>query len=396
MKTYSFLFFLLINLSYCFAQNNQNSISIKAIQGITIFTSDYQLKGNFYGGEIAYRLNMANNDVGWIKTLNVKDVAITAAWLNTQGISSDQISNPKRLIGSTYAALTIVDFGIFNVGKTAFIFSPGIGFSYTTQTYYTNNNPLVGSHINLAIQAGLRAETPISPSNKIMLGIDFFHYSNSAFKLPNYGIDNINASLGITQNLHISGPNRKAETFDSDNKQSFEVSIGAGRRGFIQAGNYINPQTGNPIPLPDSAAQKSATSDLYLLGMYAGYAYRLNSIFSIKLGTDVVYYFKPFSYNDFYRTYQESGTSFDHLALGVSLGTDIWLGRMALMFNYGYYLHYKTVDPTHYYWVLGGKYYLTNWMALNAKIYIHGFEAHYANFGFVFNIKKKNANSIRD
>jgi len=385
ISAFSTLFLLLI-LQYCFAQNNQNSISIKAIQGVTIFTPIEQLKGNFYGSEIAYRLNMSNNDVNWIKTLHVRDVAITAAWLNTQGVSPAQSPKSEGLIGSTYAALTIVDFGVFNVGKTAFIFSPGIGLAYTTQTYYTNNNPLIGSHINLAVQAGLKIETPISLSQAITLGMDFFHYSNSAFKLPNDGINNISASLGIIQSLHLSGPDSKEKTFGIDDRKSFEVSIGLGRRGFIQAGKYINPQTGKSILLPDSAAQKNATSDLYLLGMYAGYAYRLNSLFSIKLGTDAIYYFKPFSYSNFYRTYQESGTSSDHLALGLSAGTDLWLGRMALMFNYGYYLHYNTIEPIHFYWVMGGKYYLTDWMALNAKIYIHGFEAHYTNFGLVFNL----------
>jgi hypothetical protein len=138
--------------------------------------------------------------------------------------------------------------------------------------------------------------------------------------------------------------------------------------------------------LTDTVAQKAAISHLYQAGFYAGYNYRLSQLLSLKAGTDAVYYFRPFSYQNFYSTYQESGTSFDHFSVGLSIGTDVWLGRMAFMFNYGYYLHYAATGPTHTYWIIGGKYYLNSWMALNAKIYIHGLEAHYANFGLVFNV----------
>lgn len=87
-------------------------------------------------------------------------------------------------------------------------------------------------------------------------------------------------------------------------KHSFEFSPGAGRRGLVQAGQCINRQTGKPIILPDTAVQKSATSNLYLMGLYAGYNYRLGDLLSLKLGTDLAFYFKPFPYNNFYGTYQ--------------------------------------------------------------------------------------------
>jgi hypothetical protein len=261
-----------------------------------------------------------------------------------------------------------------------------LGFVYATQTFYTTYNPIIGSHINLAVQAGLKLETPLSSSTKILAGINFFHYSNSAFRLPNDGINNFNASLGLVRDINYSGPANQKATYGIDNKHSFEFGIGIGRRGFVQTGTYMNTQTGKPVNLTDTSAQKTAISNLYQAGFYAGYNYRLNQLLSLKAGVDAVYYFQTFSWENFYRTYQESGSSYDHLSLGLSLGTDIWLGRMALMANYGYYLHYNSVVPVHFYWTLGAKYYIIPWMALNAQIYLHGFEAHYANFGLIFNV----------
>lgn len=386
MKRVLLLVFL-FGLQISYAQNNQNSFSITPLQGFTIFAPDnYQLKGNFYGLELAYQLNMSNNNVDWVRILHVKDIAFTASYFNLQSVSTAGGPGLPGFLENNFGLLTILDMSFFKTGKTTFIFSPGIGFAYSTQTYYTNNNPIVGSHINLAIQAGFKIETPISSTTKITAGLDFFHYSNSAYKLPNDGVNNINASLGIVKDINLTGPSRQKATFGIDDKQSFEFGIGIGRRGFIQTGQYINNQTGKPVTLTDSAAQRNATPNLYNAGFYAGYSYRLDNLLSLKIGTDAVYYFKPFSWDSFYRTFQETGTSFDKYSLGISLGTDVWMGRMALSGNYGYYLHYNSIYPVHYYWTLGGKYYLTNWMGLNAKIYLHGFEAQYANFGLVFNV----------
>jgi len=384
----SFLLLFLCGSNKASAQSDPNSISLTPLASLSIFAPDGNLQGSFYGGEAAYQLNMADNNVEWIRLLHVQDISFTAAWLNLQGIYNGGTAASRGMPGNTYAALTIVDMSFLHAGSTRFFFSPGIGLAYATQTYYINNyNPHVGSHINLAVQAGVKLETPVFPSTRLTLGVDFFHYSNSAFKLPNDGINNINTTIGLVRDLKLTGPDREKATFAIDDKQSLEIGIGFGRRGFIQAGAYINPKTGKPVPLPDSAAQKSATSNLYMSGMYIGYAYRLNSLLSLKLGSDMVYYFRPFSWDDFYRTFQESGTSYDHLAVGVSAGLDLWLGRMAFMANYGYYLHYNSIYPTHFYRTIGGKYYLNSWLALNIKMYIHGFEAQYANFGVVFNVR---------
>jgi hypothetical protein len=308
----------LFSLQICHAQNNQNSFAITPIQGFTIFAPyNYQLKGNFYGLELAYQLNMNNNNVDWVRILKVKDIAFAASYFNLQSVSTSGGPGFPGFLGNNFGLLTMLDMTLFKTGKTTFIFSPGIGFAYATQTYYTNNNPIVGSHINLAIQAGFKIETPISATTKITAGLDFFHYSNSAYRLPNDGVNNINASLGIVNDINLTGPSRQKATFGIDDNQSFEFGIGIGRRGFIQAGQYINNQTGKLVTLTDSATQKSATSNLYNAGFYAGYNYRLNKLLSLKIGTNAVYYFKPFSWDNFYKTYQETGSSFDKYSLGI-------------------------------------------------------------------------------
>ncbi len=371
------------------AQNNQNSIAIMPFYGLSISSPvNDQFKGNFFGTEFAYQLNMAGNDTRWVNALNVKDIGFVFSYFDLRKLSLASTPNTNGLLGSNFGLLTCVDLSFYHIGKIDFLFSPAIGLNYATQTYYTTNNLIVGSHINLVIQAGIKSQTPISPSTRLQIFLNFFHYSNSAFKLPNDGVNTYNASVGIVQDVDTKGSVRQKATFGINEKRSFEFGIGIGRRGLIQPVEpLINTQTGKPIPPTDTTAQKKAVSNLYQAGLYAGYNYRISEVFSVKAGTDIVYYFRPFSYQDFYQTYQESGTSFDKFSVGLSLGTDLWLGRMAFMANYGYYLHFVSTEPTHTYWTLGGKYYLNSFMAINAKIYIHTLEAHYANFGLIFNLK---------
>ncbi len=387
----SSFFFLLFNFQFGYAQNNLNSISISANQGISIkSTYDDQLKGNFYGAEFGYQLNMGNNHSEWVRMLHVKDVNISASYFNLSGASLIGKPASRGLLGSNYGIISSLDLSLFEIGETRLLFSPGVGFTYATQTFYTNNNLIVGSHINVALQAGLKLETPLSTSTRIQAGIHFSHYSNASIKLPNDGLNNIFASLGLVRDIIYNGPASNKTTFGIDNKHSFEFSLGVGRRGLVKTGLFKDPENGKNLFLTDSAAHEKTPSHLYHAAFYAGYNYRLNALLSLKAGTDLIYYPNTFSWSNFFNTYEGRATSYDHFSMGLSLGTDLWLGRLAAMFNYGYYLHFNSFYPIHFYYTVGGKYYLTSRMAFTAKIYSPtGYEAHYANFGLLFTLPKK-------
>lgn len=383
----SSFFFLLFNLQFGHAQNNPNSIAITPIQGVTTFsTYNSPLKGNFYGGELAYQINMANNTADWAHLFHVKDIGLVASYVNLGDISLTGKHEIRGLFGNDYGIISCLDLSLFETDRINLIFSPGVGFVYSTQTFYTTDNPIVGSHINLAFRAGLKLETPISSSTRIQAGINFSHYSNASTQLPNDGVNNVYASLGVVRDINQSGPFTRKTTFENDNKHSFEFSLGMGRRGFVKTGLFKNPETGVNMYLTDSAAQKKTASNLYQAALYAGYNYRLNQLLSLKIGTDAIYYYKTFSWDNFFRTYQGSGTSFDHLSVGLSAGTDIWLGRLAFMANYGYYLHYNSLYPIHFYSAIGGKYYITNQLALSAVYRTHSFGPHYVSTGVLFTL----------
>jgi len=142
-------------------------------------------------------------------------------------------------------------------------------------------------------------------------------------------------------------------------------------RGFFEIGADIGYR----------GAFKSTAED-WKSGLYAGYNYKINHILSLKLGTDAVYYYTPFIGT--VETFQYYATSYDRWRLGVGLGTDIWLGKLAVTGNYGYYLKYNSYYPIKWYWTAGLKYYLNSWLGIQGKMYSHKSQADYAGFGLLF------------
>lgn len=189
----------------------------------------------------------------------------------------------------------------------------------------------------------------------------------------------LNASIGLDHDISVPGPQTSKKPFTYYNKNSFEFGVNIGKRGLIQSGAGL---TGEALE-----EHQKAASHLYQSGLYLGYNYRLSPIFSLKAGSDAVYYYKPFDANNFYDTFQERGSSYDRWRVGAALGFDIWLGRVAFEANYGHYIHYNSYYNDKLYWTFGGKYYVNQWFAIEAKQYLHGTEAGFAGFGVSFRVQ---------
>lgn len=358
--------YLLLNCTVK-AQDTKNSIEISGTSGIKIFSPEKNyLTGPLFGGELSYHINMTGNKNNYIRILNIKSIDAVFSYRNMSRVIINHDQTTKGAIGNTYGVLGRVEISLLKINKTELLLTPGVGLLYATETHSTNNqNNIIGSHVNLAAQAGLKIFTPITHSTGIQAGVDVFHYSNGATYLPNNGINAFSYTLGIVQKINQYGPTVAPEQ-DDQSKHFFEVGVNIGRRG-------------------------SVTSDkgLYKTALYLGYNYRFSPALSIKLGTDAVYYNKAFNTNNVYDaldTFQNYGTSYDRWRVGIAAGPDVWLGKLAVMTGFGYYLHYNSFYPVKTYWTAGLKYFITPYMALQAKGYIHHTEADFVGYGVQFRI----------
>jgi len=351
---------------------NQDRIELTAMKGIKIFTAEQNfLSGNYYGFEAAYHFNMAQNQAKFVKAINLRDIDVVAIYRKTDQILLNNNLASKGLIGNTYGLMGRLEIQVAKAGPVRLLFTPGLGFVYATETYFTNQNPLISSHVNLAAQAAVKVQAAITPTTALQAGVGIFHYSNGGMRLPNNGVNAYDATLGIVQNLPYERASHTPDPrFENVHKHSADVGVDFGARGvFRQNRSYART------------------------GLYAHYSYRLNQAISLTAGPDAVYYNTVFKDDQFDELFQNYGTSYDHWRVGLSAGTDIWVGKLAIMLSAGRYLHFNTVATafgkeynTKYYWTGGVKYYVLPWLGIQGKGYVHGTEADYIGLGLTAKI----------
>ncbi len=366
--------------SRAYAQAPDNSIELSPSYGLQIVSIDkYKMRGNFYGTDLAFHLNMANDRADWVQMLHITDITFAASYHQLDRLYL--VSNPgsQGILGNSFGAVARLGVNLGGAGKTKLMFYPGFGLAYLTQSFQTSGDPFNGSNLNYSITAGLKLVTRVTAQTSLSYGFDVYHFSNGALRLPNEGLNILNATFGIDQNIGGQGPVTNNHPFINASKSRFELGINLGRRGLVQSGAGL---TGDV-----AANQRSGTSHLYNTGVSASYSYNINPVLSLKLVSDAVYSYTKFDYNNFYATFQERATSLDQLRVGAGLGVDVWLGRVAIEGSYSHYIHFDSYYPEQWYWTAGAKYYFTHWLAAEGKVYMQGTESESTGYGLLFRVK---------
>jgi len=344
--------------------DTRNSIEFTPQMSLGVFTAQNKLSGTAYGGELIYHLNTTGNPRPWMKMLNLKSLDLVFNYKDMSDIIMVSDPRPDRF-GDSYALLAALNFSLLKTGSTEVLVSPGLGLGYLGETWFTNENVLVGSHLNFSSRIGLKVATQIAPSTKLSAGIDILHFSNAGTRVPNNGMNVSSASIGIIQSLStkqkVAGDTTSWRKPLDFKKHSVDFGINFGRRGVYRS-----------------------KEGLYKTGLYVGYNYRLNSVLGLGTGVDAVYYHTIYDPIRNGETYQSNASSFDRWRVGAAFGPDLWMGRLAMMAKYGYYLHFNSLKDINTYWTAGLKYNVVDWAAIQAKIYIHQTEADFVGFGFLF------------
>lgn len=333
---------------------------------LTLFTAKNKLRGNAFGGEFTYHINKSNHPRPWMRMLNLNSVDFVFNYKNMGDVMLASDPRPG-LFGNAYALLTALNFTLLKTKYAELWAAPGLGIGYLGQTYFTNRNLLIGSHLNFSSRMALKIAAKVGPSIKLSGGIDVLHFSNGAIRVPNHGINISSVSLGVLKSIHSSSGQSKRDSLAWQERAAYsrhklDFGINIGRRGIFRSKNGV-----------------------YKAGLYAGYNYRLNPLIAFSSGIDAVYYHSVYKYDD--ESSQSLSTSLDHWRVGLAIGPDLWMDRLAIMAKYGYYLHYNHFSLSgkdiKTYWTAGLKYYVLNWAAVQAKVYIHKTEADYLGFGII-------------
>ena len=344
------------------AQQNAHSLELNLQRSVDNFSANKNfLQGSAFGGELIYHYNVNRSPKKWSSDLGVKSIDFIFNYKNMGNIT--RIAEPKKgEFGDAYSLLAGLTFPFLNINKVELAFTPGFGVLYAGESWFSNQNPIVGSRLNFGLKAGLKMSLPITEKTAISTNLDVLHYSNGGTRVPNNGLNTVSVGLSIIRNLN---KNIEVKTYAFENedykKHSFDLAINVGRRGVYQN-----------------------RSGLFKTGLYGGYNYRLNSYLGLGAGIDAVYYYTIYDPNRNVETFQSKASSLDRWRVGAAIGPDLWMGKLAFMAKFGYYIHYNSLLPVKTYWTAGVKYKLNNWLGLQSKIYLHQTEADYVGFGLIF------------
>jgi len=116
------------------------------------------------------------------------------------GVSLTYVDFDSILLGKSYSVSYFIEPNYRLGNNLRMNFRAAAGFSYLTQPHDSIKNPTNQSysgHINSFLQIGLGLSYDISKHVSIYAMGNFFHNSNGGFKLPNAGVNYINASIGV-------------------------------------------------------------------------------------------------------------------------------------------------------------------------------------------------------
>lgn len=359
MRHFCWLFLLVSMASFAQDNGETNAVDVTYFTGNVLPHTDdlsHLITGHPQGVMVNFS-RQTHGDKEWQKVYGYPDYG---AYLLYQDYKNE-------ILGTVYAIGAHYNFYSSN---RKFVFKIAQGIAYATNPHDKETNSK-----NNAFGSAIIANTNFAFTYKkenivdrigFQAGILFTHFSNGRMKAPNSGVNTYNLNIGLNYNLdkQVSrtrdtvAPNL---TFKEPLHYNFVLRTGVNESSVIGSGSH----------------------PFYHVGFYVDK--RLGRKSALQLGTEV--FFSMF-YKDFikYQTvaYPEQGLdpNTDYKRVGIFVGHELFINRISLEAQIGYYVYqpYKFDIPI--YDRLGMKYYFTKNMFTGLSIKTHIFLAEAMEFVF--------------
>ena len=128
-----------------------------------------------YGLHVSYDRALSEHNQPWVNLLNAKELSFGVLWSNLHHLT-ETVDGHTYAHGTAIGLLSAVDFQLTQIGRSQLFFTPGIGLTYITETIDTQPaTTTVGSHVNLALNAELGLEIPVSDRTELLVAANILH-----------------------------------------------------------------------------------------------------------------------------------------------------------------------------------------------------------------------------
>ncbi|MGG7036920.1 MAG: acyloxyacyl hydrolase [Flavobacterium sp.] len=271
----------------------------------------------------------------------------------------------NQFLGKSYALGAHYNFYFLNRNL---MFKMASGLAMTTNPYdkeSNSKNGAMGSKFmgNINLMLAYKKENIIDKFGA-QAGLLFTHFSNGRIKSPNSGINTYNINLGVNYNLD-EPVKRALDTIPVNLKFNEPV-----RYNFVLRTGFN-----------ESSVAGSGQFPFYHVGFYADK--RVNRKSAWQLGTEIFF-------SDFYKEYiryraiafpeENIDPDTDYKRVGVFAGHELFINRLSLELQVGYYVYEPYKDDIPFYDRLGLKYYLSKKIFTGISLKTHLFVAEALEF----------------
>lgn len=278
----------------------------------------------------------------------------------------------NTLIGTLGGAYGFTELPMVVASRYRMDFKLGLGLGYCAKPYNPITNPgnvALGSHINGLICLAVKS-TYAWKRNAINLGLDITHFSNAAWKVPNFGINMPYVSIGYARTI-IPTP-----IFDVYEGDVMTTSTLPYDRWLFSATGILSAKQLMPIG--------GERYPVYALNFSA------KRFFNHKAGLELDLDLISKQAIKAYLPYIEK-RQIDMLQMGAYAAYLVPMDRFHFVFGMGAYLRdkYSPEDPLYH--RIGARYYFKNGLLLNFTLKTHWARADYLEYGigYTFNYRKK-------
>ncbi len=272
----------------------------------------------------------------------------------------------QKVLGNAAAMIGYINFPLVRREGFQVFFHTGAGIGYLTKKFdpvTDHKNMGIGSHLNATIRVGLQTQFQVSKNIFLHLNYGVTHFSNTAFRLPNLGINNISLSGGLMYQFREQEKFLVPEIPVCEKNRTMEMVYGTGvKENFPPDGKQYFAHT-----------------------IYFQLVKTLSHKSKVTAGLDGFYDLSLFRFVENISTENEKHVK--AIRGGIHGGYEMQINHFALLFHMGYYLLDRTKIDGGFFHRYGLKYDIGKRFFVNLSLKTHWARADYAELGLGWRIR---------
>ncbi len=277
-------------------------------------------------------------------------------------------------LGSAIALYPTINFPLVRNNIQSLNFKLGIGLGYLTNRFdriENYKNFAIGSHLNIAASLFFEYRRKISRMLTFTTSMGLTHFSNGSMKTPNYGLNILTASVGVSS--YLSNPNRSLKRKILPELYSFEFD---GRK-------YLSIEFATALAYKDMSQQYGES--FFVGAAFVNIMGRVSYKSKFGIGFDVTYDGSDNLVLE--RQYVEVSNKMNLAKTGVNIAYELVMDRLSFLFNIGFYMSGMERSEGENYQRLTMKYLITDKLFANMVLSSHVGKAEYVGFGLGYQIR---------